>query len=70
MTFRRFLEFRKGNLKNCQHAAPAQRCLYCALLEPYDEKYLKEEGLRMADQAQIPIFSQNAPKFGQVWLVC
>ena len=32
--------------KNCQHVASLQKCLYCALLEPYDEEYLKTEGVK------------------------
>ena len=32
--------------KNCQHAAAAQKCLYCAPLEPYDDEYLKAEGIK------------------------
>ena len=30
----------------CQHRAGGQKCLYCAPLEPYDEQYLKDEGIK------------------------
>jgi nuclear protein localization family protein 4 len=31
---------------NCQHKSTAQKCIYCTPKEPYDEEYLRKEGIK------------------------
>jgi len=40
------IERKKGASRECQCTSIAQRCLYCAPLEPYDSAYLKENGIK------------------------
>lgn len=44
----------QGKTPNCQHSAQSQKCIYCAPKEPFDEEYLKAEGIKhMSFQAYL-----------------
>ena len=54
---------KQGKTPNCNHSSDAQKCIYCTDKEPYDEAYLKEQGIKhMSFQSYIRKLSRGMSK--------